>query len=143
MARQLDADGIHLGKEDMNPLQARVILGENKIVGATCNTWEDIMLRQEQRVDYIGLGPYTFTTTKERLSPVLGLEGYQRLVKQMQENDIDIPVFAIGGITERDIPSLMKTGIQGIALSGLIKNSNNLTIKTKDIISLINTSNKE
>ena len=61
----------------------------------------------------------------------------------MQENDIDIPVFAIGGITERDIPSLMKTGIQGIALSGLIKNSNNLTIKTKDIISLINTSNKE
>lgn len=143
VARQLDADGIHLGKEDMNPLQARVILGENKIVGATCNTWEDIMLRQEQRVDYIGLGPYTFTTTKERLSPVLGLEGYQRLVKQMQENDIDIPVFAIGGITERDIPSLMKTGIQGIALSGLIKNSNNLTIKTKDIISLINTSNKE
>lgn len=143
VARQLDADGIHLGKKDMNPLQARVILGENKIVGATCNTWEDILLRQEQRVDYIGLGPYTFTTTKEHLSPVLGLEGYQRLVKQMQENDIDIPVFAIGGITERDIPSLMKTGIQGIALSGLIKNSNNLTIKTEDIISLINTSNKE
>ena len=143
VARQLDADGVHLGKEDMNPLQARELLGENKIIGATCNTWEDILMRQQQKVDYIGLGPYTFTITKERLSPVLGMEGYQRLLKQMQENHIDIPVFAIGGITENDIPPLMKTGIQGIALSGLIKNSNNLTIKTEDIISIINTSIKE
>lgn len=143
VARQLDADGVHLGKEDMNPLEARELLGENKIVGATCNTWEDILLRQQQQVDYIGLGPYTFTTTKERLSPVLGLDGYLRLLKQMQENHIDIPVFAIGGITEDDIPSLMGTGIQGIALSGLIKNSNNLINKTKEIVSLIETSSKE
>ncbi len=141
VALQLDANGVHLGKEDMNPLQAKKLLGKNKIVGATCNTWEDILLRQQQQVDYIGLGPYTFTTTKERLSPVLGLEGYRQVLKQMQASHIDIPVFAIGGIKENDIPDLMKTGIQGIALSGLIKNNNNITIKTKEIVSLIDSLN--
>lgn len=80
---------------------------------------------------------FAFTTTKEKLSPFLGLEGYQQLVSKMQENQISIPVFAIGGITETDIPALMQTGIQGIALSGLIKNSKNLCAKTKEILKLI------
>lgn len=138
VARTLDADGVHLGKEDMDPREVRKILGPGKIIGATCNTWEDILLRQEQKVDYIGLGPFTFTTTKEKLSPVLGAEGYRRLLQQMREHHIDIPVYAIGGITEKDIPELMATGIQGIALSGLIKNSNDLTEKTEEIIELLN-----
>lgn len=138
VARQLDADGVHLGKEDMDPRQAREILGPQKIIGATCNTWEDILLRQQQQVDYIGLGPFTFTTTKEKLSPVLGLEGYRRLLQQMKEYPIQIPVFAIGGITENDIPSLLHTGIQGIALSGLIKNSSDLCAKTREILYLLN-----
>ena len=137
-ARQLDADGVHLGKEDMDPVEARKILGPGKVIGATCNSWEDILLRHKQQVDYIGLGPYTFTTTKEKLSPVLGLEGYRDLLARMKDNHISIPVFAIGGITEKDIPSLMETGIQGIALSGLIKNSESLQNKTAEIINLIN-----
>ena len=136
-ARQLDANGVHLGKEDMNPTEARQLLGKGKIIGATCNTWEDILLRQQQGVDYIGLGPYTFTTTKERLSPVLGIEGYRRLLELMREQSIRIPVFAIGGITEQDIPALMQTGIRGIALSSVIKNSNDLTAKTQEILHLI------
>lgn len=136
-ARQLDADGVHLGKEDMDPLKAREILGPDKIIGATCNSWEDILLRQKQQVDYIGLGPYTFTTTKEKLSPILGLEGYRELLDRMREHHISIPVFAIGGITEQDIPLLMQTGIQGIALSGLIKNSDDMCAKTRKILRLI------
>ena len=137
VARQLDADGVHLGKEDMDPLEARQLLGPEKIIGATCNTWEDILLRQQQGVDYIGLGPYTFTTTKEKLSPVLGIEGYRHLLEAMRQQNIHIPVFAIGGITEKDIPELAKTGIQGIALSGLIKNSTDPCAKTKEIIRLL------
>jgi len=140
VARQLDADGVHLGKEDMDPLEARRILGPDKIIGATCNTWEDILLRQNQQVDYIGLGPFTFTTTKAKLSPVLGLAGYQNLLRKMQENHITIPVFAIGGITEADIPRLMASGIQGIALSGLIKNSDDLSRKTREILGLLESS---
>ena len=138
VARLLEADGVHLGKEDIDPWEARRILGPGKIVGATCNTWDDILLRQKQQVDYIGLGPYAFTTTKEKLSPVLGLEGYRFLLGRMQENKISIPVFAIGGITETDIPPLMQTGIQGIALSGLIKNSPDLKRQTIKILNLLN-----
>lgn len=134
IARELDADGVHLGKEDMDPLEARRLLGPDKIIGATCNTWEDILLRARQQVDYIGLGPFTFTKTKKKLSPTLGLEGYKTLLAKMQQAHICIPVFAIGGITEKDIPELMSTGIQGIALSGLIKNSPDLTIKTRKIL---------
>ncbi len=137
VARQLQADGVHLGKEDMDPLEARKILGPGKIIGATCNTWEDILLRQRQGVDYIGLGPYAYTQTKEKLSPLLGLAGYADLLGKMQEARITLPVFAIGGITEQDIPPLMQTGIQGIALSGLIKNSSDLRRKTQEIIQLI------
>lgn len=138
VARLLEADGVHLGKEDMDPWEARRILGPGKIVGATCNTWDDILLRQKQQVDYIGLGPYAFTTTKEKLSPVLGLEGYRFLLGRIQENKTSIPVFAIGGITETDIPPLMQTGIQGIALSGLIKNSPDLKRQTIKILNLLN-----
>lgn len=138
VARQLNADGVHLGKEDMNPLEARKILGPDKIIGATCNTWEDVILRAAQQVDYIGLGPFTFTTTKKKLSPVLGIQGYNHILELMQQSGIYIPVFAIGGITETDIPPLLATGIQGIALSGLIKNSNDLTVKTQDILKIIN-----
>lgn len=138
VARMLNADGVHLGKEDMDPREARKILGPDKIIGATCNTWEDILLRQAQQVDYIGLGPFTYTTTKEKLSPVLGFEGYRQLLKKMREHYIHIPVFAIGGIQEKDIPGLMTSGIQGIALSGLIKNSDDMTVKTQQIIGLLN-----
>lgn len=138
IARQLEADGVHLGMDDMNPLAAREILGSGKIIGATCNTWEDVQLRATQKVDYIGLGPFTYTTTKEKLSPVIGLQGYLRILNQMKQFGINIPVFAIGGITETDIPSLLQTGIQGIALSGLIKNSPDITAKTKEIITIIN-----
>lgn len=137
VARQLDADGVHLGKEDMNPLEAREILGPDKIIGATCNTWEDVVLRAAQQVDYIGLGPFAFTTTKKKLSPILGIQGYNRILELMRQSGIHIPVFGIGGITETDIPPLLATGIQGIALSGLIKNSNDLTARTRDIIKII------
>lgn len=139
IARQLDADGVHLGKEDMEPLEARKLLGPGKIIGATCNSWEDVLLRTAQKVDYIGLGPFTFTTTKKKLSPVLGLTGYEDIIDKMHKAGIHIPVFAIGGIAEPDIVPLMKTGIQGIALSGLIKNANDLSFRTKEILSILNT----
>lgn len=64
IALELDADGVHLGKEDMNPLEARRILGYSKIIGGTCNTFEDVVTRFRQQVDYIGLGPFTYTSTK-------------------------------------------------------------------------------
>lgn len=75
--------------------------------------------------NYIGCGPFRFTTTKKGLSPILGLEGYRSIMQQVKEAGIDIPIVAIGGITADDIPALMQTGISGIALSGAILRADN------------------
>mgnify|MGYP004675572743 FL=1 len=120
LVRQLGADGVHLGKNDMPVDEARKILGPDIIIGGTANTIEDIIRLHKQGADYIGCGPFMFTTTKKNLSPILGLDGYKSIVLKMKELGIDLPIVAIGGITVEDIPSVMGTGVSGIALSGAI-----------------------
>ena len=134
IALELDADGVHLGKEDMNPLEARRILGYSKIIGGTCNTFEDVVTRFRQQVDYIGLGPFTYTSTKKRLSPVLGLEGYRKIMEACRKAGIHLPVHAIGGIREDDIQPILSTEVTGIALSSLLKNSEDITGKTRETV---------
>lgn len=104
IALQIGADGVHIGKNDISPTEARKILGADKIIGCTANTFEDIEQLNGYPIDYIGLGPFRFTTTKKNLSPVLGAEGYRRIFSQMQEHGITMPVTVIGGITLEDIP---------------------------------------
>lgn len=120
LVRQLGADGVHLGKNDMPVDEARKILGPDIIIGGTANTIEDIIRLHKQGADYIGCGPFRFTTTKKNLSPILGLDGYKSIVLKMKELGIDLPIVAIGGITMEDIPAVMGTGVSGIALSGAI-----------------------
>ena len=128
------ADGVHLGKNDMPVDEARKILGPDKIIGGTANTIDDIIRLHRQGADYIGCGPFRFTTTKKKLSPVLGLEGYRDIVLKMRENGIDLPIVAIGGITVDDIPAIMETGVTGIALSGAILNAEDPKSMTESIL---------
>ena len=125
LVQRTGADGVHLGKNDMPADEARKILGEDFIIGGTANTFDDIVYQQREGADYIGLGPFRHTTTKQKLSPLLGLEGYTTLMQRIRDEHITLPIVAIGGITRDDIPSLMKTGIQGIALSGSILRADN------------------
>ena len=68
LAKQLDADGVHLGLSDMSVEEAKIILGKTKIIGGTANTFEDVLQRTSENCDYIGLGPFQFTATKQNLS---------------------------------------------------------------------------
>ena len=120
VAAAVDAHGVHLGKEDMTVSEARHLLGEGKIVGGTANTLEDILEHHRQGADYIGLGPYRYTTTKKNLSPVLGLEGYRGIMRWLQEEKVPVPVVAIGGIGVRDMLPLLEAGLYGIAFSGML-----------------------
>ena len=117
---RIGADGVHLGKNDMPVASAREILGENKIIGGTANSFEDIEAHWKAGADYIGCGPFRFTTTKAKLAPILGLEGYRNIIRKMREAGIQLPVVAIGGITAEDIPAILETGVNGIAVSGTI-----------------------
>ena len=136
MVKKVKADGVHLGKLDMPIAEARKILGDDYIIGGTANTFEDVKAHYEAGADYIGCGPFRYTTTKSNLSPILGLEGYRQTTSKMKEADINIPIVAIGGITEADIPELMQTSITGIALSGSILRAENPIEEMKKIIKL-------
>ncbi|KIC92084.1 thiamine phosphate synthase [Flavihumibacter sp. ZG627] len=125
IAIAVDADGVHLGLDDMPVEEARRLIGANKIIGGTANTFDNILRRFEEGCNYIGVGPFRFTSTKEKLSPILGLSGYASLLTQMKQHNITLPVYAIGGIMAGDLPALIKTGIYGIAVSGCITNSGN------------------
>ena len=120
LASQIDADGIHLGLNDAKISYARNILGNDKIIGGTANTFEDVKQRIEEKCDYVGLGPFSFTSTKTNLSPILGFEGYQNILNRLKQQDLDIPIYAIGGIKSDDIERLTDIGIYGIAVSGII-----------------------
>ena len=119
------ADGVHLGKNDMPIDEARRLLGKDKIIGGTANTFEDVKRIYSAGADYIGCGPFRFTTTKKKLSPILGLDGYRRIIEQMTAYGINIPVIAIGGILLQDVSDIIQTGVSGVAVSGAILNANN------------------
>ncbi len=138
IVKRIQADGVHLGKNDMPIAQARQVLGKGFLIGGTANTFEDVQHHYADGADYIGCGPFRFTTTKKNLSPVLGLEGYRHIVNCMHEAKIVLPIVAIGGITYEDIPAIMQTGVTGIALSGAIIRAENPIRETKRIIETIN-----
>lgn len=134
LAKKLEVDGVHLGKKDMPIRQAREILGEGFIIGGTANTFEDVVMHYRAGADYLGIGPFRFTTTKKNLSPVLGLEGYTSILTQMKEAHIELPVVAIGGINYEDIPDILQTGVNGIALSGSILRAEDPAKETRRIL---------
>lgn len=142
LAKELEVDGVHLGKEDMLPTKAREILGAGPIIGATVNSFDDINSIKYFDIDYVGMGPFRFTETKKNLAPVIGLEGYKAAMQLMHENNIELPVVAIGGITLDDVTQLWETGVNGIAVSGAIANANDIAQTTREFIKLFNKPNK-
>jgi thiamine-phosphate pyrophosphorylase len=142
IAKAVDADGVHLGKEDMQPDEARKILGNNFIIGGTANTMDDIRRLNEMNVDYIGLGPFRFTSTKANLSPVLGINGYAEIILQCAIENTQIPVIAIGGIQLTDIEGLLQTGVNGIAVSSAIAGAEDIEVAARNFIEQTNANTK-
>lgn len=123
LVQKLGADGVHLGKDDMPVNEARELLGQGFIIGGTANTVDDIRRLKRLGADYVGCGPLRFTQTKERLAPVIGLEGYADIMRTVHEEGIRLPVCAIGGITLEDVVPLIRAGVDGIAVSGTVINA--------------------
>ena len=161
LVKKIKADGVHLGKNDMPIIEAREILGDDFIIGGTVNTFEDIfkIIRntqvgtstssetennslsstaksQKPKANYFGCGPFRFTSTKKNLAPILGLEGYENIIADMKRNNVNIPLVAIGGITKDDISDILKTGVDGIALSGSVLKAENPVEEMKSIVEI-------
>lgn len=132
IAQKVKAAGVHVGKDDQKAEEIRYRFENDLIIGATANTLGDI-LNVEEFVDYIGLGPFRFTATKKKLSPILGLEGYREILGQLILKGKNIPVVGIGGIEIEDIAELKNTGLYGVAASGLINRVENPESIIKEI----------
>lgn len=134
LAKEVNVGGVHLGKEDMPPSKARMILGPAAVIGVTANTFADIDAVKALDIDYIGIGPYRETSTKKNLAPVLGIDGISSICSQMEDKEINIAHVAIGGITLEDVDAIMQTGVNGIAVSGAIANAPDMEEATRNFI---------
>lgn len=137
LVEELGADGVHVGKNDMPVDKVRRLLGPGRIVGATANSFADIEAAAARGADYIGLGPFRFTSTKQKLSPILGLEGYRSVMSACRDAGIVLPVVAIGGITVEDIPGIMAAGVHGIAVSGGLLRAEDTSAETCRMLDLL------
>lgn len=126
IAKEVKADGVHLGKSDSCPIKARIHLFTWQIIGGTANTFEDCHMLMEKQVDYISLGPFRASNTKESLPPTLGLQGYAGILDVLKT---ETPILGVGGITPADVTAILKTGISGVAVSEAITRDFN-TIST-------------
>lgn len=120
------AHGVHLGQNDSSVHEARKMLDEQSIIGGTANTAEEALLLIEQGVNYIGLGPYRFTSTKSNLSPVLGTAGVETVVNQVKLASTSVPVYVIGGIVLDDLDDIVQTGAHGVAVASAINRSDDI-----------------
>jgi len=109
-----EADGVHLGKLDEDWLSARRRLGRSLLLGGTVNNSDDAARAITSNcLDYVGVGPWRYTSTKKNLSPVLGEDGVRLLVAMLD----GLPVWVIGGMTPIDLPAVRATGAAGVAVS--------------------------
>ena len=113
-AIDIDADGVHLGQDDMNPTEARKLLGTDKIIGVTAKTVEQAKRAEADGADYLGSGAVFGSTTKLNAKPMT-----KELLREITAA-VDIPVVAIGGINADNAVTLEGTGIAGIAVVGAI-----------------------
>ena len=112
-----NADGIHLGQDDLDLKTARKLLGYSKIIGISANNEIDISNALKDGCDYIGIGPVFETATKKDKKPI-GIEKIKTLTK-----DLNIPWFVIGGIKSNNISYLKKNGFKKVALVSQLMNS--------------------
>ena len=137
IAKEVKADGVHLGRTDTNPTISRKYLYSWQMIGGTANTLTDCETLIAKEVDYISLGPFRFTRTKDNLSPVLGLNGYTAIADVLKTQT---PIIGVGGITTEDVTAILETGISGIAASEAITSNFN-SIRTFN--GLLNASSTE
>ena len=127
IALAMDADGVHVGQSDMEALDVRKTLGEDKIIGVTAKTVEQALKAQAHGADYLGVGAVFGTTSKADATKL-----DHKVLKEICET-VDIPVVAIGGITEENVTELAGNGICGVAVISAVFGQPDIEQATKEL----------
>lgn len=133
VAKEVNAEGIHLGQSDTDVATARKILGENKIIGLSIESFEELDIANNiQELSYVAASAVFESISKTNLKTIWGIEGLKKIVKISAH-----PVVAIGGINEHNIKDVMTTKVAGVAVISAIENSPNPEITSRTIINEI------
>lgn len=137
VALAIDADGVHVGQKDLPADVARRLLGPNKILGLSVGSIYEMEQVKLQDVDYVGIGPVFATSTKKDARKALGIDGLSMIVAQR-----DIPKVAIGGINIDNAASVMKSGVDGIAVVSAICGQADIASVTRRLASIVRGENE-
>ncbi len=129
MALAVEADGVHLGQDDLPLAEARNILGKDRLIGISTHTIEQAIEAEKGGADYIGFGPMYHTQTKDTGRTPLGPNAAQELREQ-----IKIPIFGIGGIKLENIAELRPTGMNGIAVLSAVLQAPNIEAAVREFV---------
>ena len=130
IARLIDAAGVHLGQEDLPPREARIVVGQDKVIGLSTHCLEQIeAATASMEVDYIGVGPIFATASKAKLDPLQGLEG----VRAARRYSL-LPIVAIGGITEYAMPDILTAGADAVAMISDLVRAPDIEAKVRRLI---------
>ncbi len=110
-----DADGVHLGQKSVSALDARILLGEGKLIGVSAHSLEEALAAEAEGADYITLGPVFHTPSKAAWGDPVGVGLLQKAVEK-----VSIPVYAIGGIREERLDAVLSAGAAGVAVISAI-----------------------
>lgn len=119
VASVVEASGVHVGRRDSSIEDARALLGDGAVVGASAGSLEEALEAEERGADYVGFGHIFATSSKVKQTPPVGLDALARVTARVR-----IPVVAIGGVTERNARDVMAAGAWGIAVIGAVCASN-------------------
>lgn len=127
IAKDIDADGVHVGQSDMGAMDVRKVLGPDKILGVSAQTVEQAIIAEKHGADYLGVGAVFATGSKDDADDVS-----HETLKAICEA-VSIPVIAIGGITKDNVSELAGSGICGVAVISAIFGQNDIKKATEDL----------
>lgn len=130
LALAVEADGVHLGQQDLPIEMARAILGAGKLIGVSTHTDAQVRAAAQAGADYLGFGPVFTPLSKRNHEPIVGIEGLRRI-----RGLTTLPVFAIGGITPDRVPALAEVGADGVAVISAIAQAADVTAAVRAFVS--------
>jgi thiamine-phosphate pyrophosphorylase len=135
VALAAEADGVHIGQDDMSPADARLLLGRTAIIGLSIKTVEQAKAAPLELLDYVGIGGVYGTTSKETTSPPIGLSGLGAVVQAIRARDPKFPVCGIAGINQSNAADVIGQGADGVAVISALSLAADPTMAARDILS--------
>jgi thiamine-phosphate pyrophosphorylase len=135
VALAAEADGVHIGQDDMSPADARLLLGKTAIIGLSIKTVEQAKAAPLDILDYVGVGGVYATTSKDTTSAPIGLSGLGAVVQAIRARDPKFPICGIAGINQSNAADVIMQGADGVAVISALSLAADPTMAARDLLS--------